>query len=377
VRVLMTTNPAHGHFYPLVPLGWALRAAGHDVLVATNPGFLITVGATGLVGHPVGRDPRPREWPQPEAPFADRDEELLWDAGRGWPSMAELTAADLVDLTGRWKPDLIVHESMEWAGPVAAAVAGIPAVSVRCVLELPGEIATSAVEHLAPLAARWGAELPASPALVLDPVPPTLQFPDPSPVTPVGYVPFAGSRPAPAWVYDEAERPRVCVTLGTMRNDRAVQVLQRVTGALADLDVELVVAVANLAQRPTVPAGTRLVSWVPLTEILPGAAALVSQGGLGGVLTAIRCGCPQLVLPQMGEQHRTAARIEATGAGRHLDDPEPAAVAAAVRALIDEPGPAAATATLRTEMLSLPDPAAQVALLADLAGARTPVAQPA
>jgi UDP:flavonoid glycosyltransferase YjiC (YdhE family) len=375
VRVLMTTNPAHGHYYPLVPLGWALRAAGHDVLIATAPAFLPVVAATGLVGQPVGRDVRPQDWPQPEIPHPDRDAELLWDAGRGWPSVAERSLDDVLALARRWRADLVVHESMEHAGPLAAGVLGVPAVAVRCVLNLPAEVDELAADQLAATAARLG-QRSRPPSLVLDPVPPSLQFPagpdDPA-VTPVGYVPYAGSRTAPADLYDVPDRPRVCVTLGTMRNDRAGAVLELVTEAIAGLDVDVVVAMANLAVRPKVPAGARLLPWVPLTEILPTCAVLVSQGGLGGVLTAIRCGLPQLVLPQMGEQHRTAARIATTGAGRHLDDPERPAVRMAVEELLTEPGPVAATAALRAEMLSLPDPAAQVGLLTDLAGARRPV----
>ena len=35
MRVLITSAPMHGHLFPLVPLAWALRAAGHEVLVAS------------------------------------------------------------------------------------------------------------------------------------------------------------------------------------------------------------------------------------------------------------------------------------------------------------------------------------------------------
>jgi len=35
VRVLVTTSPGLGHTFATIPLSWALRAAGHEVLFAT------------------------------------------------------------------------------------------------------------------------------------------------------------------------------------------------------------------------------------------------------------------------------------------------------------------------------------------------------
>lgn len=34
MRVLVTSCPNYGHLFPMVPLAWALRNAGHDVLAA-------------------------------------------------------------------------------------------------------------------------------------------------------------------------------------------------------------------------------------------------------------------------------------------------------------------------------------------------------
>ncbi|MEU0485051.1 glycosyl transferase, partial [Streptosporangium sp. NPDC006013] len=48
MRLLFTTAPLRGHFFPLVPLAWAARAVGHDVLVATTDGFAAVVARSGL-----------------------------------------------------------------------------------------------------------------------------------------------------------------------------------------------------------------------------------------------------------------------------------------------------------------------------------------
>ncbi|GAA3035986.1 hypothetical protein GCM10020000_11910 [Streptomyces olivoverticillatus] len=37
MRVLIIPSPVTTHFMPMIPLAWALRAAGHELLVAGQP----------------------------------------------------------------------------------------------------------------------------------------------------------------------------------------------------------------------------------------------------------------------------------------------------------------------------------------------------
>ena len=39
MRVLFATYPERTHFLAMVPLAWALRTAGHEVRVASQPTF--------------------------------------------------------------------------------------------------------------------------------------------------------------------------------------------------------------------------------------------------------------------------------------------------------------------------------------------------
>ncbi|MFD0346171.1 glycosyltransferase [Kitasatospora aburaviensis] len=48
MRILLTTAPLYGHVLPLVPLSWALRAAGHEVLLAAPGEFAGVAGEAGL-----------------------------------------------------------------------------------------------------------------------------------------------------------------------------------------------------------------------------------------------------------------------------------------------------------------------------------------
>jgi UDP:flavonoid glycosyltransferase YjiC (YdhE family) len=53
MKILVTTGPAHPLYFPIVPLAWALRVAGHEVLVAAPESFHQTVQGSGLPMVPV------------------------------------------------------------------------------------------------------------------------------------------------------------------------------------------------------------------------------------------------------------------------------------------------------------------------------------
>ena len=49
MRLLMAAAPAAGHVLPMVPLAWALRSAGHDVLLTTAGGGVELAASAGLL----------------------------------------------------------------------------------------------------------------------------------------------------------------------------------------------------------------------------------------------------------------------------------------------------------------------------------------
>src|SRR5688500_2073889 len=55
MRVLFTTWAWPSHYFPLVPLAWALRSAGHEVLMTSQPDLLPPMRASGLPAVAVGR----------------------------------------------------------------------------------------------------------------------------------------------------------------------------------------------------------------------------------------------------------------------------------------------------------------------------------
>jgi UDP:flavonoid glycosyltransferase YjiC (YdhE family) len=137
-------------------------------------------------------------------------------------------------------------------------------------------------------------------------------------------VPYNGPAVLPGWLRQPAGRPRVCVTAGTMMagaglTDRLA--LPRIIQAVAALEVEVVVVVERSQQAGlgVLPDNVRLADApLALRLLLPSCAALVQQGGAGTTMTALACGVPQLVLPQVSDQHFNAERLALTGAGTTL-----------------------------------------------------------
>jgi UDP:flavonoid glycosyltransferase YjiC (YdhE family) len=75
MRVLFTCQPALPHLYPLVPLAWACRSAGHEVRIASEAKIVEQIVHTGLhaVELPTVHKRAPRigsGWSPPSTPRA-------------------------------------------------------------------------------------------------------------------------------------------------------------------------------------------------------------------------------------------------------------------------------------------------------------------
>src|ERR1700719_2693844 len=121
MRVVFTCVAAPGHFHPLVPLARALDAAGHDVAFATGPTLAQQVAASGFAFFEAGMDARAVFVEHPEmmdlAPLA-RNEVWLRRLFPEW--LAERLLPDLLSVYARWPPDLVISDSCEFAGRIAA-----------------------------------------------------------------------------------------------------------------------------------------------------------------------------------------------------------------------------------------------------------------
>lgn len=66
------------------------------------------------------------------------------------------------------------------------------------------------------------------------------------------------------------------------------------------------------------PVGVRHFDYLPLSQVLPRAAALVHHGGIGTASQGLAAGIPQLVMPMSHDQPDNAARLQHLGVARTL-----------------------------------------------------------
>ncbi|MFI0787257.1 nucleotide disphospho-sugar-binding domain-containing protein [Streptomyces lydicus] len=379
MRLLFTTWAWPSHLYALVTQAWACRAAGHEVLVASQPALAAEISRCGLpagvVGHDVDAVAMVRRYVI-GAPRQGGQEH------RGGPRAAEMFLAHaasmadgLVELAAGFRPDVVVYEPTALAGPLAAGVQGVPAVRHLYGTDLLARAGKVLPGLLAPLAERYRLDsVDPFGALTVDPTPPSLRPASAPPAVPVRYVPFnGGGRPV---TLPKSAGPRVCVTWGhTMAKLSARRfLLPEVVRALRPLGVDLVAAV-SAAQVPLLgrlPDGVRVVVDAPLHGLLDTCDAVVAHGGAGTVLTALHHGVPLVLVPQLPDHAGHAGAVAGAGAGRVLPaaDATPERLREECLRLLEDGAVRGAARRLQEEMRRQPPPSARVGDLVAAAGRR-------
>ncbi|MER7580205.1 nucleotide disphospho-sugar-binding domain-containing protein [Kitasatospora sp. NPDC097691] len=382
MRVLSTAAPGSGLFLPTVPLAWALRSAGHEVLVANNGRAAETLVAAGLQAVDVCPDrdvfaefmeaSRVINSTPPGAPRPRRG---------GLGLFGEEMAEGLLRVAEEFKPDLVLSTLEQGAGPLVAAALGVPHVeqSVRLAWAGSDEQAVTyrgnIARYLEPTRAKLGLDEPAPAAAMIDVRPPSMGGRDDATEWSMRYVPYNESRLLPEWALAAPSRPRVCLTMGSVLPlSGELGELTAFLQECAGLDVELVLAMGEdeAAALGPVPDNVRVAGWVPLSTLLPSCAAIVHHGGAGTALTALAHGVPQLVVPRLADQPANAAVIAARGVGLACAPHEATAatVKDLLRQLLDVPDHRRTAREVQAEIAARPSPAALVGRLEEIAGAR-------
>ncbi|WP_341720709.1 activator-dependent family glycosyltransferase [Micromonospora sp. FIMYZ51] len=419
MRVLLTTLAANTHLYLMVPLAHALRAAGHEVVVASGPELVPDITGAGLPAAAVGKqldmveDARQAEYGDTvhgsEYDITEiRPERLTWDYARNvlrvWcqgPVAAydylanDPMVDDLLRFSRWWKPDVIVWDATTYAGPIVAQIIGVPQVRFLFGLDQTARIHRIFTEGLPqqPAAVR---EDPLADPLVemltrklarhntpfarelmfgefsIDPTPEWMRFPVEHDYRSISPVLYNGPSVIPQWLTEPVERRRICITLGLSLREiddhwgegiNVSTVLEAVDG----LDIEVVATIpGDVLEGVAVPENVRAVDFVPMDALLPSCSAIVHHGGGGTRLNALMHGVPQLVIPGWSwDEAIQASKYAERGAAVVVPQEELTAqrLRDGLLRLLDEPSFAAAAADLQKIARSATSPADTVAAL--------------
>ena len=374
VRALFATSPGLGHVFPTISLAHALRAAGHEVLVATAGGKEAANAGLHVVDTAPGVDigavfeQAASEQPEEFDYSTDVDTEKgLEFVGAIFAKLSGVSVDLTVSAAESWRPDVVVYSSMEGTGPLVAAKLGVPAVSHGFGFADEASMTEAIFKKMVEERERHGVQGFPEVRESIDVAPPSM-VDRPVRGWPMRYVPYNGGGVLPEWVLERPARPRVAVTLGTVLTQvGALTSLTKLVDVARHLDAEFVLALGDADPSPLgeLPDNVRAAGWVPLSALLPTCAALVHHGGAGSTLTAIDAGVTQLVLPHGADQYMNADAVARRGLGLRS---EPDQVdAELIDRLLTDPGLGRVASEVADEIATLPRPADLVPKIAGLA----------
>jgi UDP:flavonoid glycosyltransferase YjiC (YdhE family) len=362
LRLLLGAFGDPGHAFPLIALGSALVARGHEVVLQTWTRWEADVRAAGMAFEAA---PEYHVFPTRERPLKPY-EAVVRAAGETRPLVAAL------------RPDAVLADILTLAPALAAELEGVPVATV--------------IPHLDPRTERgWppfslGARLPRTAAgrqfwgalarltdtglergrrelnetrrrLGLGPLDrvhggisaqlalvatfPALEYPRAAaPPATITVGPLLWEPPAADVELPPGDGPLVLVAPSTSQ-DPSHRLLRATLRGLAGAPVR-VLAVWNgrpLGEPIDVPANARLVDWVSYARTMPLCDVVVCHGGHGTLARALASGCVVVMVPAAGDMNESAARIDWAGVGvrvpRRLCTPGP--VRLAVERALSEP----------------------------------------
>ncbi|MEU0336012.1 nucleotide disphospho-sugar-binding domain-containing protein [Streptomyces sp. NPDC006193] len=406
MKVLFAVSAWAGHYSCMVPLGWALQAAGHEVRVAVAPCAADGIARSGLTAVPVldtldlnvmrrmayfqeavdGQWTLPGLPPHPLTGEPVRSLDDFDIAAEGPAYWAECAAAiarsydGAVGYARSWRPDLVVFDLMSAEGALAARLLGVP--SVYFPFGLIGTVETEPGVDLGdgdPSGSwpRYGQPafsgeqieyvIDVSPQAAAPPVGNALRMP-------LRYVPYNGPAHIPDWLRSPGPGKRVCILWGNSATGgfgTGLPVLRHAVDAAAGM-AQTVFLAANTAQVEALdglPDNVRVLRNFPLHLLLALSDLVIHHGSANPAMNAAAVGTPQLSLALNDEQRTVSGRMAATGASRVLPGLAAGAgeVRDAVRTLLQEDSYRRAAQRVAAEIAARPTPAQLVPALEQLA----------
>jgi UDP:flavonoid glycosyltransferase YjiC (YdhE family) len=372
MRVLCSTTPMDGVFGPFIPLGRALVAAGHEVVVASGTNLRSRVEENGLQFAEAGlpaMDGVIAALADPEVKDAPPGDRIRFPAAMFGAVHPGAKLPPLRDLAESAPFGLIVHPPVDATAPLLAAQLGLPSVCYGFGQPFDPVVVAAMATRSRPL---WkAAELQPDDyggiyrGVYLDPRPAKLRGPETVPAA-QGIHPIRPEIPGdpatalPAWANELGQRPVVYVSLGTAPLFNQPEKFAPLLAGLAGDSVDVVVTVGELndpAAFGELPPTVHVEQWLPLSPLLPRCDAVLCHGGTGTTLAALAAGLPLVLAPQGADQFDNARACERAGAARTLmpDQVTPAAVRDAVWTVLrDASSERAAARAVAAEIAAMP-----------------------
>jgi rhamnosyltransferase subunit B len=362
-RILLAATGSLGDLHPILAIALGLKQRGHSAIVATSNVYREKVIEAGLEFAPMGPHL------EPSAELARH----IFDPLRGperlirgilYPAIPAAYAEIVEALHGC---DLLVTHPIAFAAQIAAEKLRLPWVStVTAPLSLPSrydppvyamapwlaglrrlgpgwngffiQLGRAAVGHWRKPVTKFRASLGLppgqdpifdgqhSPACVLAMFSPEMAPPQPDwprQTCAVGF-PFYdceryGEPVDPALEQFLAGGPApVVFTLGSSAVFDAGRFYQESLAAVKRLGCRAVLLAGNNRMDGSLPVGTAVFPYAPYSQILPRAACVVHQGGIGTCGQALAAGKPMLVMPFGFDQFDNAARLVRLGVARTI-----------------------------------------------------------
>ena len=364
-RILITTTGSLGDVHPYMAVGLELQARGHAVTLATSNFYRSKVENAGLGFAPMGPHYTPEDTGVVQA---------IMDPWRGpeyllrrflYPVIREVYA-EIRNAVGR--ADVLVTHGLSFAAHIAAAETGVPWVSTvlapsaffsafdpPLVNPFPGlhralRLCSPAVNRafhkpIRAITLKWAAPIRDFRAsLGLDPGGNPLFEAQHSPQRVLALFSRVLAEPQPDWpphtsvtgfaFYDYEEHGRaidpalprfldsgpvpVVFTLGSAAVHVAGQFYKTSLDAVRRLKCRAVLLTGGNAVDEPLPPDVMALRYAPYSQILPRAAAVVHQGGIGTTAQVLRAGRPALVVPFAFDQPDNAARAERLGVAKSI-----------------------------------------------------------
>lgn len=388
MKILVSTGPAYGLYNPVVPIAWALRSAGHDVLVAgPHPlGAMAKISGLPFVatyGPMHMREVMVHDREGNFFPNAVTEQGQLEQIGRGFGRLAARTIEGTLSVVDQWKPDVVISDPRAYSAGVAARKRGVPWVEHGVGMHFRPEVDSYGADEFAPELEQLGMSGLPTPDLFVDNCPPAVRHKNRKPGQPMRYVPYDPAGTVPAWVFEKPRRPRLLLTLGTVEPESVgvkrnfgsgVPLFQELVRVLPSLGVDLVIAAADsvVEQLGTLPDEVLAAGWISLASVMPACDLAVHHVGSGTTMSALLNGLPQLLLSRSAEHTVNAQLLEEFGAARQITDQDvdPSEVLDACRALMEESSYRERALVLSEQVVALPSPAEVASVIEDLAARR-------